>query len=306
VVEWGPFVLKLAAPILKRIGGRTYDWYLQYSIRRDIRLGSGKKISIIIARLAEDTPADSFRTTLYETIRREFGNTVELPNWPYVEALGEGYEYDIERKAYAKVQNLLKERNCDLLISGRVKGKTADTTVLSLRFTVAEAEGRNPESYKLTETFDFPANFVGHLGAAISARVVMSAAPAAQISSHYLVPLMQAKADRLEPIVTRLNLGFDADTRGSLLLNYALVLVAIGQQAGLNKALVQAVAANRAALLEYTRERKPLDWAMTQNKLGNALKTLGERQNGTARLEKAVAAYRAALLEYTRERKPLD
>ena len=34
---------------------------------------------------------------------------------------------------------------------------------------------------------------------------------------------------------------------------------------------------------------------MTQNNLGLALLTLGERESGTARLEEAVAAYRAAL-----------
>jgi hypothetical protein len=44
----------------------------------------------------------------------------------------------------------------------------------------------------------------------------------------------------------------------------------------------------------------PLDWAMTQNNLGNALRTLGERESGTARLQEAVAAYRAALEERTR------
>ena len=50
----------------------------------------------------------------------------------------------------------------------------------------------------------------------------------------------------------------------------------------------------------------PLDWATTQNNLGNALRMLGERESGTARLEEAVAAYRAALEEWTRERVPLD
>ena len=50
----------------------------------------------------------------------------------------------------------------------------------------------------------------------------------------------------------------------------------------------------------------PLDWAVTQNNLGIALSTLGERESGTARLEEAVAAYRAALQEWTRERVPLD
>ena len=39
----------------------------------------------------------------------------------------------------------------------------------------------------------------------------------------------------------------------------------------------------------------PLDWAGTQNNLGNALSSLGKRESGRARLEEAVAAYRAAL-----------
>ena len=50
----------------------------------------------------------------------------------------------------------------------------------------------------------------------------------------------------------------------------------------------------------------PLDWATTQNNLGVALHTLGEREADTARLEAAVAAYRAALEEFTRERVPRE
>jgi hypothetical protein len=45
---------------------------------------------------------------------------------------------------------------------------------------------------------------------------------------------------------------------------------------------------------------------MAQNNLGTALRTLGERESGTARLEEAVAAFRAALEEWTRERVPLN
>ena len=70
--------------------------------------------------------------------------------------------------------------------------------------------------------------------------------------------------------------------------------------------LEEAVAGNRAALEEYSRERVPPDWAKTHSNLGTALATLGERESGTARLEEAVAAYRAALEEYSRERVPLQ
>ena len=81
---------------------------------------------------------------------------------------------------------------------------------------------------------------------------------------------------------------------------------ALGERESGTARLEEAVAAYRAALEERTRERVPLDWATTQNNLGNALRTLGERESGTARLEEAVAAYRAALEERTRERVPLD
>jgi tetratricopeptide (TPR) repeat protein len=78
-----------------------------------------------------------------------------------------------------------------------------------------------------------------------------------------------------------------------------------GRESGTER-LQEAVEAYRAALEEFTRERAPLDWATTQNNLGNALRTLGERESGTGRLEEALSAYRAALEERTRERVPLD
>jgi hypothetical protein len=48
------------------------------------------------------------------------------------------------------------------------------------------------------------------------------------------------------------------------------------------------VAAYRAALQERTRERVPLDWAGTQNNLGNALKDLGQRMHDTNALCQAL------------------
>jgi exonuclease VII small subunit len=70
--------------------------------------------------------------------------------------------------------------------------------------------------------------------------------------------------------------------------------------------LEEAVAAYRDALKEWTRERAPLQWAMTQNNLGTALMLLGERESGTGRLEEAVAALRDVLKERTREGVPLN
>jgi len=86
-------------------------------------------------------------------------------------------------------------------------------------------------------------------------------------------------------------------------------LTELGQRESEAARLEQAVEAYRAALLEQTSERVPLDRATTQNNLGNALAILGERASGTAQLEQAVEAYRAALaalVKYTRERAPLQ
>jgi hypothetical protein len=42
----------------------------------------------------------------------------------------------------------------------------------------------------------------------------------------------------------------------------------------------------------------PLDWAVTQNGLADALKLLGKREGDAARLQEAVAVYNAAIAAY--------
>jgi tetratricopeptide (TPR) repeat protein len=100
--------------------------------------------------------------------------------------------------------------------------------------------------------------------------------------------------------------AFDDKAAWGYRLRQADVLYQQGDEFGDNAALGDAIAAYDDVLRLAPRDGVPLDWAMTQNNLGNALQTLGERESGTARLEQAVAAYRAALEERTRERVPLD
>lgn len=65
----------------------------------------------------------------------------------------------------------------------------------------------------------------------------------------------------------------------------------LGDRERETKRFDEAVVAYRAALEERTRERVPLDWATTQNNLGNAFAKAGELDSGTERLDEAVAAY---------------
>ncbi|WP_244293077.1 tetratricopeptide repeat protein [Stappia sp. TSB10P1A] len=96
------------------------------------------------------------------------------------------------------------------------------------------------------------------------------------------------------------------DKELNLDLGVAIALAVLGTREAGTSRLEQAVEAFRLALEERTRERVPLDWAMTQNNLGNALQELGTREGDPARLEQAATAYRLALEEWTRERVPLQ
>jgi hypothetical protein len=99
----------------------------------------------------------------------------------------------------------------------------------------------------------------------------------------------------------------DIEDRWRWITEQASVLDDLGREFGDNAALGQAITLYRDhALPLVSRERVPLDWAMTQNNLAVALATLGGHESGAARLEEAVIAYRQALEEYTRERAPLD
>jgi exonuclease VII small subunit len=96
------------------------------------------------------------------------------------------------------------------------------------------------------------------------------------------------------------------DRRGTALNDLANALLTLGQLEAGTARLEQAVETYSAALMEYTQDLVPLDWAKTQMNLGSALQTLGQRETGTERLEQAVEAYRAALTEVTQDRVPLD
>jgi tetratricopeptide (TPR) repeat protein len=79
-----------------------------------------------------------------------------------------------------------------------------------------------------------------------------------------------------------------------------------GYEFGDNEATRSAIERYRKLAELRPRNAFPLDWATTQNNLGTALETLGERESGTERLKEAVKAYREALQERTRARVPLD
>jgi hypothetical protein len=108
-----------------------------------------------------------------------------------------------------------------------------------------------------------------------------------------------AAAEAIEPV--------DPHAAWAFWLQSASALYDRGREYGDNDAARAAIDRYETRVLpRAARPSNPLDWAMTQNNLGNALQRLGERESGTVRLEQAVTAYRAALEERTRDRVPLD
>jgi hypothetical protein len=128
---------------------------------------------------------------------------------------------------------------------------------------------------------------------ALAALVAERAAPAVQ-DGRYIADVLIPVAQKLAGLAQTPPSSMGPEGRGTLFHSFAHVVQAIGIQRGDSEALEEAVAACSAALQEWTRERVPLRWAMTQNNLGNALGTLGERESGTARLEEAVAVMKQA------------
>jgi tetratricopeptide (TPR) repeat protein len=98
---------------------------------------------------------------------------------------------------------------------------------------------------------------------------------------------------------------FDTKQQWVFLSNQARELSKQGDEFGDYATVAEAIDLYHRCLALAPRSDRPLDWAMTQNNLGNALATLGGRESGTAPLEEAVAAFREALQELTRERLPL-
>jgi len=79
----------------------------------------------------------------------------------------------------------------------------------------------------------------------------------------------------------------DESKRLSYLQKEASALFKQGDELGDNGALLSAIERYERLVELMPREQVPLIWAETQNSLGNALSSFGERQNGTAKLEEA-------------------
>jgi tetratricopeptide (TPR) repeat protein len=81
-------------------------------------------------------------------------------------------------------------------------------------------------------------------------------------------------------------------------MNLGNALTRLGERERGTQRLEEAVAAYRAALEEWTRERVPLDWAKTQMNLALAYRALFDKDHQRRHLDDALEAADGALEEF--------
>ena len=300
----------LAGVIVLALAFWLLIWPVKRVMTRRMRataLAKGDRISIYVARFGDDDESRAARESVIASIRTELGpKQVEVLPAGVQLALTDGVSYeDAANEATSQARSLLKKKHGDLLIWGKLH-TIAGNTVIELRFVSAAQDGSEGQRFGFTDKLTLEAGFGPEMGAALAAVAGTLALPAVQDRGMYAARILLPVANRLALLARALPPFMRPDDRAKLLHSHGLIQSVIGEQSCESSRLEEAVAAFREALKELTRDRVPLDWATTQNNLGNALARLGERESGTSLLEEAVAAFREALKERTQERVPLD
>jgi tetratricopeptide (TPR) repeat protein len=311
---WGLVGLALvtAAVFVWKHWGSVKTWpgiasVLAYLSREAIPRADPHRFSVAVAHL-EDDNATCNHEKLIVRLLREFEG-IQVLNFDRIISVKGPVPEEQERKGHETAREYLKKSQASILIWGSVLHYGGQTKP-NLYLTAAGEQVGKPKQYtpEISSEFRMPKVFWDDLSEVLRLVIATQNTQFLAKAGHYV-------ADRLPPFIERARSllkasadrpGWDADALGSTRVILADALQTLGDQSGQNEPLEAAVAAYRAALKEYTRERVPLQWATTQNNLGVALMRLGEREGDTARLEDAVAAYRAALAERTRERVPLQ
>ena len=275
----------------------------------------GTRFTVLLARLDRD-PDGSLTGYVDRALSELNGIDVHL-TCQTLKLKDVGLQRSAHAAAEETAKQWLRQGNGDLLVWGEVSKDEDEKRLFLLRF-VRDDELREPNGGAMTrgqvvgfseykiQGSRLDTEFSEELKAQLHAVVLSQINPVTEKAGNYLVELLNPVTNKLKELRDAGLDRFNSGQRGAILFALATALTVSGGQSGEMDQMEEAVTAYRAALEEYSRDRVPLDWAATQNNLGNALQRLGERERDPARLEEAVAAYRAALEERTRDRVPLD
>jgi len=290
--------------IAKRPG---VDWVLDLIKRRPIPPAAVGRLTIAVAHLEDDKNREQEKQLLAGLEDFEGVETLTIDRtvaWP-----ASGTERENKKKAEEEARRLLEQSGADVLIWGRVIKNTMRLYWTASRdVSGAKASGNyQPQS---AESLALPEAFWGDLKQILG---LLSQSRLAELTDQP----GQYVADKLKPLIDQVRLlvqsregAWNPETLAGVQFALANALWDLGEQSGTNEPLEESIELYHKVLDQVSRERAPLQWALTENRLGNALARLGEqtdtREKGMPRLQAAVDAYREALKEYTRERAPRD
>ena len=303
-MEWladnflGPLLVTVAGVLIAAFNWRRLRNWFRHS---DLRPPDPSHFTILVADLDGDTDG------------RQTGHVVRaLEGQEGIRVIRDGRRLKIEEvgdraenlaAAMERGRRWLSEKNAEVLIWGE---STDANKVLHLRLLGEGGSGDGATAgYALGDTYDLPEDFGRDFGEVLVAVALAAVRPATELQGHYVVHLLEPVASKLERLLASPPQGFSPEQLATVQVAFGIAASILGEQSGKSDWLEKSVVSFQAALEVRRRDALPLDWAKTQNNLGNALLRLGEREEGTARLVEAVSAYRSALEVRSREALPL-
>ena len=265
------------------------------------------RFSVLVAHLESD-PDDQNLIIITEAMGRDFP-AVQVLLLDRTIAVEGAIPEETERRGHEEARRYLKESGASVLIWGTVLHYGGDAKD-KLYMTATGIEPGAPHQYtpEVASEFRLPAIFWAQLADVLRLLVASQNAQFDAQSGQYVSDRLPAFISQVERLLetSAARPDWSPQDRGAVRTVLGDALQRLGEQAGTNEPLRQAVDAYREALQELTRERDALGWVRAQNGLGRALTVLGQREGDRVLLEQAIAAHQAALTQLTREHAPLD
>jgi tetratricopeptide (TPR) repeat protein len=203
---------------------------------------------------------------------------------------------DAERKAWAEGRALLRDRNADLLIGGKVREPDKR---LNLWFLNREDDFEmHRKSYELSGNLSLPTNFKQDLAAQLEAVALSQIVPPTDAAGGELARVLKAPAEKLRRLL--LGAGDEMVPRqdAALLYRFGEAASLIGKQTKDVEWLQQAVIAYTEVVSLWSQTRVPLGWAAAQQAIGDARYQISIITANPTEFENALEAYRNALREW--------
>jgi len=248
-------ITAFALVFLVATGNATRLTVYRWRARRRIRRASGKRLTVLIARFSGD-PTGTVQAIVRDSLRQEFGGSVQLIVWPEEVVLDDGAVEDAEDKARRQAQAWLSKKNADILVWGRRKSET----VVSLRSTAADDHDDDQVSYELSQDFALPLSAIGFLASAMVTRLASRTMQLVTHDSPKFAGLEDVRA-QLRALLADTHTRFSDEELPGLSVMLGDVCMAMHSSVKISDYVEEALLAYESAL-RLADKRNAADWAL--------------------------------------------